>query len=402
MKILFLGSFFPEPRYQEILSDSIGVIQNAGDTYQKAVLNGLSQHIGSFKIITSPMVGSYPARYKKLFFKSSSFEYLGQANCICSEFINLPLYKNISKYIYVKKYVISWIKSNPGIKHIIVFSLDISLLRVIYEIKEKYQDIKLCLIVTDLIEFMVVPKSILSKFIMEYFDKKASKYLKKVDSFVLLTEYMKDKLKVGERPYIIMEGIFNNVNTQKIVSYEKEIFKTILYSGTLANVYGIIHLLNAFSKIDNANYRLWICGEGDSRNEVLRRAENDNRIKYFGQLNREEVLILQKKATVLINPRFSDSEFTLHSFPSKTMEYLASGTPTIMHPLKCLPEEYYNFIFTAQDETDAGLMNTIFDVCEKNKEELKTFGENAAQFILTKKNSYVQVKRMLELMDYEK
>lgn len=400
MDILYLGSFFPESRKEEILSNSKGVIQNAGDTYQKAILAGLSQNRINFEIITSPMIGSYPFNYKSIFFKGSSFDYNGVNNCICSAFINLSLYKIISRYFFAKKHVKNWADKYSEDKYIIIFSLDLSLLRIAYEIKQKHPEIKICLIVTDLYKYMIVPKNIIFKSVMQYFEIKSAKYIEKVDSFVLLTKYMNNNLKIGGRPFIIIEGIYNNTTTN--INYKKELHKTILYSGTLAKQYGIIHLLNAFTKIKEENYQLWICGEGDSKKEIIEYSKIDHRIKYFGQLEREDVIILQKRATILINPRFSDREFTLFSFPSKTMEYLASGTPTIMHHLKCLPEEYLEYIFIADDESDFGLMKTIIDVCEKTQEELNAFGQRAANYILNEKNSKAQVRKILKLINYEK
>jgi glycosyltransferase involved in cell wall biosynthesis len=237
---------------------------------------------------------------------------------------------------------------------------------------------------------------------MKVFENRSIKYIQNIDSFVLLTKYMMNDLFVKKRPYVVIEGIHNQTQMINHVSIEKGRNKTILYSGTLARQYGIVHLLYSFSKINNADYRLWICGEGDAKDLIVKMAEEDKRIKYFGQLKREEVLVLQKKATALINPRFSDSEFTLYSFPSKTMEYLASGTPTIMHPLKCLPQEYLEHLYIASDESDIGLATTIVDVCEKSQEELDVFGNRALDFILKEKNSKVQVGKILDMINYEK
>lgn len=401
MSILYLGSFFPTSRYEEILSNSIGVIQYGGDTYQKAILYGLSQQLESFKIITSPMLGSFPVRYKKLLFKSSLFKHLGINDCVCSGFINLTLYKNLSRYLHIKNYINHWIETNSGVKQVIVFTLDISFLRALYEIKGDHPELRICLIVTDLIRYYVVPESVLSKPIMKYFEKRVTKYLTKVNSFVLLTESMREDLKVGKRPYVVIEGIYNNSDTSQVTYQIKEKAKTILYTGTLAGVYGIKHLLDAFSKIENENYRLWICGDGDCKDEIRERAKIDSRIKFFGQLKREEVLTLQKRATVLINPRLSDSEFTRYSFPSKTMEYLASGTPTIMHPLKCLSKEYLSHMFIANDETDLGLRDTLINVCEKEQKDLESFGREAANFVIKEKNSTVQVNKILNLINID-
>jgi hypothetical protein len=105
---------------------------------------------------------------------------------------------------------------------------------------------------------------------------------------------------------------------------------------------------------------------------------------------------------VLINPRFSESEFTKYSFASKTIEYLASGTPIIMHPLKCLTSDYLNHIYIANDETDEGLKNTLVEVCSKSQIELNEFGKSAFDFVVNEKNSFKQIGRILNLINYDK
>lgn len=402
MEILYLGSFFPENQKKEIYLNSKGVIQNAGDTFQKAIVNGLMQYeeCRDLKIMVSPMLGSYPFRYKKLFYKGCEFEHNIIKNCKSYSFTNLTLYKNLSRYKSIIKDLKAWANCGHSKKYIIIFSIDISLIKAAYEVKKKYKNIHICLIVTDLIEFMVTPSSVIYKCLLIYQNKKFSHYLKFIDSFVILTEYMKNKLNIGNRPYVVIEGIFNGISENK--PCQKEQTKTIFYSGTLAKIYGIMHLIHAFSLINDDNYRLWICGEGDAKKEVLEKCKNDERICYFGQLPREEVLKLQKKATVLINPRLSNEEFTKYSFPSKTMEYLASGTPVIMHPLKCLTDEYLHRMYIAYDESDEGLKNKIIEVCGKPELELELFGKEAADFILNNKNAFVQAGKILNLLKYGK
>lgn len=344
------------------------------------------------------MLGSFPYRFKKLLYKGCEFYFEG-VNNVCKEvgFTNLTLYKNYSRYKGIKKELKNWLEQNDGNKYVIVYSLDISILRACYELKNKYKDFKICLIVTDLMEFMVTPKSIFTKTIMRILEKKIKLYLKRVDSFVILTKYMKDKLNISSRPFTVVEGIYKKADIE--YSIEKEKNKTILYSGTLAKVYGIEHLVSSFSKIPNKNYRLWICGDGDYKNEIKNCAKNDNRIIYFGQLPREKVLSLQRRATILINPRMSNGEFTKYSFASKTMEYIASGTPVIMHPLKGIPDEYLNHMYISVDETDEGLKNTIMNICEKDPDELNIFGKKASDFIIKNKNPYIQVQKILSILN---
>ena len=54
----------------------------------------------------------------------------------------------------------------------------------------------------------------------------------------------------------------------------------------------------------------WICGVGDCEEIIREAAQKDPRIEFFGQLPREQVLQMQKNATVLINPRQNIEEFT--------------------------------------------------------------------------------------------
>ena len=133
--------------------------------------------------------------------------------------------------------------------------------------------------------------------------------------------------------------------------------------------------------LKNPSYRLVICGDGDSRNTVLECVKMDNRVSYKGQLPREEILVLQQKATLLVNPRTSEGEFTKYSFPSKTIEYLASGTPVLLYKLAGIPDEYYEYCFTVEDNSDEAL------------------GMRARKFILTEKSPKNQCKKLVDLIE---
>ena len=80
------------------------------------------------------------------------------------------------------------------------------------------------------------------------------------------------------------------------------------------------------------------------------------------------------------------------------MEYLASGTPTLMSKLPCLPKEYEPYIYFFDDESVEGMKNKIIEICEKSQEELNEFGEKAAKFIHTQKNEIAQTKRIIEFI----
>ena len=107
---------------------------------------------------------------------------------------------------------------------------------------------------------------------------------------------------------------------------------------------------------------------------------------------------LQQKATVLINPRNNDGEYTKYSFPSKTMEYMLSGKPVIMYKLDGVPDEYDSYLYYIGGNTADDIKKTILEVLNKSEKELESFGQKAAEFVSENKNSVVQAKRILTLL----
>ena len=85
---------------------------------------------------------------------------------------------------------------------------------------------------------------------------------------------------------------------------------------------------------------LWICGSGDAKDIIEDEAQKDSRIKYFGLVDSQTALKMQHQATILVNPRTSDGEYTKYSFPSKNMEYMVSGTPVLTTDLPGMPKEH--------------------------------------------------------------
>jgi len=397
MKIVFIGGFFPKELRNEIEDKSVGVIQYAADALQWAIVEGLDKFLDNLRIFNLLYIGSYPKRYKDYKIKKTLFSHSGKSEDINIGFFNWPLYKLFSRYLNLKRELFrSLDKGYDGV--LVIYAIHTPFLKAAIDFKKRNKDVKICLIVPDLPEFM----SDDSRFVFRLLKKIESiflkKYLKEVDTFVLLSDHMADALEVRSRPWVRVEGVFNSNSASLNKKNKKEKFKTIFYSGTLAKRYGILNLLEAFSMIKDTNYRLWICGDGDARETLEEYAKDDDRIVYYGQIKREEVLELQAKATILVNPRTSEGEYTKYSFPSKTMEYLASGTPCVMYKLPAIPQEYHEYCYFCEHETVEGLHQTIVSVCEKSSEELYSFGQKAKEFIFNDKSGVKQSEKIYNLL----
>lgn len=391
---MFLGGVFSKEMEKEILDNSKGTVHYAANKFQWALIDGIMNNNDiHLEVLSAPFIGTYPKEYSKLFYGNHSDFYKNEILCNYVSFCNLWGYRNLSRKDSLKKAIENFILKKDSRKVILVYSPHTPFLQAAVYAKQKDPSIHICLVVPDLPIYMNLneKKSILYKLFKKIDIKTFESILEKVDSFVLITEYMKDILKVGKRPYVVVEGVVDdannelNKNVQDIKSEEES--KTIVYTGTLNKKFGVLNLVQAFHEIDHPNLYLKICGRGDASDLINDYIKNDNRICYLGQLTNEESIRLQRDATVLVNPRPNNEEFTKYSFPIKTMEYLLSGKPVIAYKLDGIPNEYDDYIFYIEEDTIESLKNKIYEVINLSYKERIAMGEKARNFILKNKNS---------------
>lgn len=411
MKIALLFGIFPPDNYTSIIQNSKGVIQYAADALQKALIEGIgsSDISKDIEIINLPFIGSYPQRYTMLYSPCSKFQLTTQNNNIINganiRFCNWTIYKLYSRYKASKKSLKKWIKTNNDNEYIIIiYSIHTPFLKAAVEIKQKYHNkaIKVILVVPDLPEYMGGNSTALTNIMRQYNYKIQNQLYKEIDAFVLLSEYMTERLPIDNKPYTVIEGIFNKTLSPAIQhnpNSKRSNKKTLFYSGTLAQRYGILTLVEAVHSMKEQDIELIICGDGDSKHKIIGYTNIDKRIIYKGQLPHNKILELQRQATLLINPRTPEGEFTKYSFPSKTMEYLASGTPTLLYKLPGIPNEYYNYCFTIEEIGVEPLKNKIIEILNCNDDFLSQLGSNAKKFILEEKNPIKQTKKLIQLIN---
>lgn len=384
MKILLLGSLYPENRSDEIKAKS-KFYDYPGNIFQHALIKGLDNY-ADLKIVTAPSI----KRYHNIFLRHSEFSHNGFSSDICLNEIDIPAIKEI---LLISSFYRE-IKNIKDIDIIIIYSTSFPALYAASLYKKRIKSVKIINIITDLPEDMSHNNGFIYDTLKSIGIKFYYRYTKFINGYVFLSSKMTERFPIGKSPWVVVEGIYDN--SIKVETIQKFKEKTIAYTGALNKRYGIVALLDAFSLIKEDDYRLILCGSGDAVEIIEERQVKDHRIKYLGQLNREEALKIQKQSTILINPRSTKEEYTKYSFPSKTLEYMASGTPTLMTRLQCIPEEYYQYLFFIDDETADGIKNKIIEVCSNTSEELKRFGAKASNFILGNKNSSAQAYKIIQ------
>lgn len=395
INVLFLGCFYPPSYLENILKNSRKKCQFAADKLQWSLIDGFIQNHVNLELLSFPTISTYPVGYKKIYFKGRDFVYKDFKG-YCSSFLNLPFIKFINGDLSMR--IKRWYSSTNGEKCLFVYSLQVNLMREAIEMKKTLPNLHLCIIIPDLPEYMGCNKY----YKMFGFRKKEIDYIYKninqFDSYVLLSKHMAEKLNIQHLKHTVVEGIFSGEiqSPPQKTNYNEKI---ILYTGNINRRYGIKELIDAFMQITAPEYRLWIRGDGEMMKYVIEKSKIDVRIKYFAKMTQEDLTLLQQRATLLINPISNKEEITKYFFPSKTMEYLASGIPTLMYKLECLPQEYNDYLYFIYNDDINGIKEAIIKNCEKSPMELEMFARRASNFIRRYKNPRLQVLKILNVIN---
>lgn len=395
MNIIFLGGIFSESNKTKILLNSKGGVQFAADTLQKNYIDGLAKNkaVNNISLINLPFIGAYPKRYRSIFFHpSQKSEYIGRTLIKNVHFLNLTIIKNLHRLFLAAKTILSETKNLENKKTILIcYSMHLPFLLACLYVKLIKKEIHLCIIVPDLPEYMAVRKGF-TKFVFHLLSRISYMAVSNANSIVVITEYMSKKL--SDKPKkIVIEGIADPqyLFSSKPTSREEY----FLYSGTLDRRYGIRKLVDSYKASGIKNHELYICGDGDDREYIEQAVAEGANIKYLGQLDRKVVLKLQQNATLLINPRDNDSEYTKYSFPSKIIEYMSSGVPVLMYKLDGVPKEYYEHCYTVPPGPE-GLKSKLIELSQLSEEKLLQVGLSAKEFIIKNKLPELQVDKLLD------
>lgn len=391
MKKMFIGNLLTPSIEREYCGDPKNQYVISATTFQRAFLSNI-RDIEDVSIINAPDIGSWPKRSSWPLFKKKEELYQG-VMCKHVPFLNITYIKRFSIYRSLYKEIDKWAGNTCEEKLIIVYSLLYPYIKAAVNIKKKYPNTKICCIVLDLPEYFGDTNSLIDRFVDK--SKDIHKLVYMVDSFVLLTRQMSQALKINRKPWLLMEGIYNPVEIPRQMS----ISKTILYTGKLDARFGLRELVNSFMEISDKDVQLWICGNGLDSDYVKDASLKDYRIKYFGVIKQEEVFKMQQQASILVNPRRPEGEYTKYSFPSKTMEYLASGTPTIMYHLPGMPDEYLPFVELIDEKSPTGLRDALEKMLALTPDELNSFGARARAFILNNKTAKIQIARFKQFIN---
>lgn len=395
--VVFLGGIFTPKQTDMIISDSRGGIQNAADALQKNLVKGLVANGVDVAVVNLPFIASYPKGYKQKRFPPTRETIFESVPVGGQGFWLIPIVRPFSRFWGALRGLSQADMSRRSV--IIVYAAHLPFIVAALFHRLVFRKTRICLVLPDFPEFMAeggrlytIAKTVESRIFYAI--------ARQIDCFVLLTRFMAVRLGLTAGRYTVVEGIADDPPAAAALIAE-EIDKqrrVFLYTGTLAARYGIMDLVKAFTEVKNPAAELWICGDGDSRDRILEHAARNTRIKFLGQVSRAESRRLQSEATVLVNPRPPLGTFTRYSFPSKTLEYMASGRPVLMHPLPGMPDEYLPH-FVSPKSIDLSAMSEAMEaMADWDRQKLVELGARARAFVLEEKNAEAQCRKIVDLI----
>ncbi len=370
MSVLFIGGVFAKENEKEIIENSKGYAEFSANIFQKKLIGGFKENNVDIDVISAPLIGAYPNKYKKIFFRDFSEK---QTEYTYVKFNNIWGYRNFSRAASLKRKIKELIKAQKkNYDLIIAYSAHQPFLEAASYAKRLLPNAKICFVVPDLPQYMNLDANRSKIYdILKIVDiKRMDREIKNVDSFVILTEPMKEMLHIGDRPYFVAEGIIDKLPRKESKTSKSDI-KSVVYTGKMNKVFGINELVDAFCEIEGENYRLILCGAGDAVDYVLAKAKEDSRIEYLGQVLPEKAKEIIENASVLVNPRPNNEEYTKYSFPSKNIEYLQSGKPVVAYMLDGMPKRYEEFIYAANSVSIKCALKAAFDAENQEKKYTK-------------------------------
>lgn len=394
MNVLYVSTACSVAVYDTIFTQSISKPQYQANKFNNLLIKGFvanNCNVNTISLIPSrEYISNIP---KKDLYQGAVYNYIQP--------IKSRIFRRIHTLFGSLSLLRTWKRSinKNGQSFIIcdVLNLSISLPILIFG---KSRNVKVVSVITDLPHILLLDSLGISNTLLSSFITNLSRcYLKSYDASVILTRQMARFVSI-KKPYIVIEGVSDIPDIHYDIVTNKHSGSIFMYSGALLAKYGIIEFIKAVISIQDPKIELWIFGKGECEDLIIHyHQQYPDKVKYFGFQTNSTVLEYQKKADFLVNTRPINQEYTEYSFPSKIIEYMLSGTPTVTTMLPGIPEEYYEYLnFIRVNEFDE-IMNDINNLLGQDYYELLKKAKRARDYVVSKKNFIVQSQKIMSILD---
>lgn len=398
MKILVVTNSCSERMYQEICEMRKKPLVDPQQKFFRLLIEGLAKNDNcDIEVLSAlPVSASTVNRYVFPYRTETTKEKIKYHHIA---FLNGRLMRYLTVFVSAYKFMRKWVKDKQAKNTWIIVDPLCPIVAIPSRIVAQKKGIRVLAVITDMPTLATNMKenreSIIKAKFMEFYQKISNKDLTSYDAYIPLTESINEEININQKPFCVVEG-FADVTDSEIIDVHSNF---IMYAGGIYEKYGVKTLVEAFLELEIEDVELHIFGNGSYVDELLKVCISHPRIKYKGCVLPQDVVAIEKKALLLVNPRPCNEEFAKYSFPSKTMEYLLSGTAVVSTRLPGIPEEYFEHMYVFRDDTKNGIKDTLSDILNQPRARIIDMGRRGHEFVLKEKNNVVMAQKILSLLE---
>lgn len=397
LRVAFLGFALPADRFAQLAAaDASMPIQT--QRFGWAVIEALRSADIDVSIVSTDPVTDYPNN-RQVLFKGRRFAAHG-VNGTIVPFVNITALKHVTRFVAVVRALAARSRRSP-IDAVIVHGVNSALLWAACRFGRRSQ-VPIVVLLTD-------PPSLRTPF-----DNRLTWQLKRLDRWLITSALSRTSGVVAlaprlaedfasGRPALLMEGIASKLSTSADVSVPKldrpfaHWRPRVVYAGGLSEAYGVLDLVNAVQHSDK-DWCVEIYGRGAESEAIKAVAATSARVHYGGVLDSTELHRVYASADLLINPRRVDGLLPVYSFPSKLLEYMATGTPVMTTRIPTLPADYADHLLLTGQGAPA-LASSLDRFFDQPKGDRVQMGASAKNFILETRGHVAQGRRLRDFLE---
>ena len=393
ISIAFLGALVPDTeQYQNI------ALRRSGNLVQDGIACGLKSAGAEIEIFSVRPEPSFP-RSRKLFLRGKTIDYKGIRMHLMS-FLNILGIKTLWISLAEIFALIRWAISNRHNKRaIIVYNTYTPPLPIVLFIGMLTRS-KTFAILYDL---GMPPKELkmgsVRTFIYRCVELSAKTFIPRLDGRITINDAIGQDYAKGEDYIIVDGGLSDEVLSRlsKIKHNRQDSGRlNLCMGGSLSPINGSRIIGELVEKYDLSDFKIIIAGGGHDEAYIKELAEKfPEVIDFRGMLNLDQLFDVYNQCDILMNLRILPEE-DKYLFPSKVIEYMTTGVPTITTNAGHIKKEYGELCVVLESQTPEALYDALNRMKETALDELMQKGKNAKDFMLNTHTWEAQSKKIFE------
>jgi len=169
-------------------------------------------------------------------------------------------------------------------------------------------------------------------------------------AYVGITSALLSEFNPKQKPQWILPCLVDAIEGAK--QHDRPYF---FFSGALFERYGVETMIHAYLQLKPKNIDLLIAGMGPLSQRIEQLSQQHRQIKFLGLLDPMLTRKYQAGAYVNLNPRPLDATLDSVAIPSKVLDYISSGAPTLTTRHPWIEAQFAESIYYIDDSSVDGI-----------------------------------------------